>query len=79
MPGRRERLLQGSMEAVEASAKIGYPVLVRAAFALSGLGSGSTAHKKELRRLVEVALVDDNPQGIVNESLRFGKCSNTRP
>ncbi|CAK0831589.1 unnamed protein product [Prorocentrum cordatum] len=56
-------------EAAEAAANIGYPVLVRAASALEDLGSGFAADEGELRRLVQVALVN-NPQVIVDKSLK---------
>lgn len=59
-------------EAVEAAATIGYPVLVRAAFALGGLGSGFASNEDELRRLVQTALVN-SPQVIVDKSLKGWK------
>jgi carbamoyl-phosphate synthase small subunit len=59
-------------EAVVAAEKIGYPVLVRAAFALGGLGSGFASDVAELRRLVQVALVN-SPQVIVDKSLKGWK------
>mmetsp|Transcript_74306 Transcript_74306/g.131400 ORF Transcript_74306/g.131400 Transcript_74306/m.131400 type:complete len:1575 (+) Transcript_74306:67-4791(+) len=59
-------------EAVEAAAQIGYPVLVRAAFALGGLGSGFANNEDELRQLVTVALVN-SPQVIVDKSLKGWK------
>jgi len=59
-------------EAVVAACKIGYPVLVRAAFALGGLGSGFAANEAELRNLVQVALVN-SPQVIVDKSLKGWK------
>jgi carbamoylphosphate synthase large subunit len=59
-------------EAVKAAAQIGYPVLVRAAFALGGLGSGFAADEAELRQLVQVALVN-SPQVIVDKSLKGWK------
>lgn len=43
-------------EAVEAAKKIGYPVLLRAAYALGGLGSGFAENEKELVNLAEKAL-----------------------
>jgi len=58
--------------AVDAATKIGYPVLVRAAFALGGLGSGFAANEAELRQLVQVALVN-SPQVIVDKSLKGWK------
>jgi len=59
-------------EAVEAAGKIGYPVLVRSAFALGGLGSGFAANVVELRELVQVALVN-SPQVIIDKSLKGWK------
>jgi carbamoyl-phosphate synthase large subunit len=59
-------------EAVVAAAKIGYPVLVRSAFALGGLGSGFASGEAELRELVHVALVN-SPQVIIDESLKGWK------
>ena len=41
--------------------EIGYPVLVRAAYALGGLGSGFAYNEEDLRKLVTVALVN-SPQ-----------------
>jgi carbamoyl-phosphate synthase large subunit len=59
-------------EAVDAAAKIGYPVLVRAAFCLGGLGSGFAAEVGELKKLVQVALVN-SPQVIIDKSLKGWK------
>jgi carbamoyl-phosphate synthase small subunit len=59
-------------ESVAAANKIGYPVLVRAAFALGGLGSGFAANENELRELVQVALVN-SPQVIIDKSLKGWK------
>merc|ERR1719210_73674 len=59
-------------EAVIAAEKIGYPVLVRAAYALGGLGSGFASGRQELRALVQTALVN-SPQVIVDKSLKGWK------
>lgn len=59
-------------EAVRAASEIGYPVLVRAAYALGGLGSGFAYGEEELRSLVSVALVN-SPQVIVDKSLKGWK------
>ncbi|CAK9103982.1 Protein URA2 [Includes: Glutamine-dependent carbamoyl-phosphate synthase [Durusdinium trenchii] len=59
-------------EAAAAAAEIGYPVLVRAAYALGGLGSGFANDEEELRKLVTVALVN-SPQVIVDKSLKGWK------
>ena len=40
-------------EAVEAASKIGYPVMVRAAYALGGLGSGLCENEEKLRQTTE--------------------------
>jgi carbamoyl-phosphate synthase small subunit len=58
--------------AVVAATKIGYPVLVRSAFALGGLGSGFAHDETELRQLVTVALVN-SPQVIIDKSLKGWK------
>jgi carbamoylphosphate synthase large subunit len=47
-------------EAVEAANKIGYPVLLRAAYALGGLGSGFAENEKELVALAEKALASSS-------------------
>jgi len=59
-------------QAVVAATKIGYPVLVRAAFALGGLGSGFAHNAAELKELVDQALVN-SPQVIVDKSLKGWK------
>jgi carbamoyl-phosphate synthase/aspartate carbamoyltransferase len=52
-------------QAKEAAAKIGYPVLVRAAFALGGLGSGFANNEPELVNLVRKAFASSDQVGIV--------------
>jgi carbamoyl-phosphate synthase small subunit len=59
-------------EAVKAAAQIGYPVLVRAAFALGGLGSGFAANETELRELIKIALTN-SPQVMIDKSLKGWK------
>lgn len=59
-------------EALEAAKTIGYPVLVRAAFALGGLGSGFAANEKELRKLAKQALASSS-QILIDEDLRGWK------
>jgi carbamoyl-phosphate synthase len=54
--------------AVIAAEKIGYPVMVRAAFALGGLGSGICNTEAQLRELVSVALANA-PQVLVEKSV----------
>ncbi|CAK9061201.1 CAD protein [Includes: Glutamine-dependent carbamoyl-phosphate synthase [Durusdinium trenchii] len=63
----------GSMaEAIKAAQEIGYPVLVRAAYALGGLGSGFAYNDEDLRQLVSIALVN-SPQVIIDKSLKGWK------
>ena len=54
--------------------KIGYPVLVRAAYALGGLGSGFAYNEEDLKKLVSVALVN-SPQVIIDKSLNLRQMS----
>jgi len=58
--------------AVKAAKEIGYPVLVRAAFALGGLGSGFAHDEKALITLVNKALACSS-QVIIDKSLRGWK------
>ena len=39
-------------DAVEAAEKIGYPVMIRSAYALGGLGSGLASNKERLKDIV---------------------------
>ncbi len=57
---------------LKAGAKLGYPVICRAAFALGGKGSGFAANEKELRKLTEVAFAM-SPQVLIEEDLRGWK------
>jgi len=59
-------------EAVEAAKKIGFPVLVRAAFALGGLGSGFAANMEELIPLTKKAFSASH-QIMIDEDLRGWK------
>jgi len=56
-------------EALEATRKIGYPVIVRAAYALGGLGSGFAYSDEDIRSLVVAALAAC-PQVLVEKSLK---------
>jgi carbamoyl-phosphate synthase/aspartate carbamoyltransferase len=59
-------------QALEAAEKIGYPVLVRAAFALGGLGSGFAANPTEMEVLVKKAF-SCSSQVIIDQDLRGWK------
>ena len=59
-------------DAVLAADHLGYPVIVRAAYALGGLGSGFCDNRDELVALVEQAL-SFSPQVLVEKSLKGWK------
>lgn len=59
-------------DAVEAASALGYPVIVRAAYALGGLGSGFCDDEQALRALVEKALTF-SPQVLIEKSLKGWK------
>lgn len=59
-------------EALAAAEKLGYPVIIRAAYALGGLGSGFCDNPKELITLCEKAL-SFSPQVLVEKSLKGWK------
>lgn len=58
--------------AVKAAEELGYPVIVRAAYALGGLGSGFCDNEEQLRSLVEKAL-SFSPQVLIEKSLKGWK------
>ena len=59
-------------EARSAAAKLGYPVIIRAAYALGGLGSGFCDNEEELNQLAEKAF-SFSPQVLVEKSLKGWK------
>ncbi len=59
-------------DAKNAAAALGYPVIVRAAYALGGLGSGFCDNEEELVALIEKALAF-SPQVLVEKSLKGWK------
>lgn len=59
-------------EALEAAETVGYPIIVRAAYALGGLGSGFAENKEELRNLSARSLTL-SPQILVEKSLKGWK------
>ncbi|MFC1655718.1 carbamoyl-phosphate synthase (glutamine-hydrolyzing) large subunit [Patescibacteria group bacterium] len=58
--------------AMKAADKIGYPVIIRAAFALGGKGSGFAHSKRELREMLHNAFAY-SPQVLVEENLKGWK------
>ncbi len=59
-------------DAKKAAKKIGYPVMVRAAYALGGLGSGGAMNEKELDMLLEKAFAGSK-QVLIEENLKGWK------
>ena len=59
-------------EARKAAAELGYPVIIRAAYALGGLGSGFCDNEEELDKLAEKAF-SFSPQVLVEKSLKGWK------
>ncbi|MDL2247741.1 carbamoyl-phosphate synthase (glutamine-hydrolyzing) large subunit [Bacteroides sp. OttesenSCG-928-J23] len=59
-------------DARRAAAELGYPVIIRAAYALGGLGSGFCDNEKQLNALAEKAFAF-SPQVLVEKSLRGWK------
>ncbi len=59
-------------EARKAAKELGYPIIIRAAYALGGLGSGFCDNEEELDKLAEKAF-SFSPQVLVEKSLRGWK------
>jgi carbamoyl-phosphate synthase, large subunit len=59
-------------EARKAAAELGYPVIIRAAYALGGLGSGFCDNEEELNKLAEKSFAF-SPQVLVEKSLKGWK------
>lgn len=68
-PSKAATTMEGVIEAAE---ELGYPVLVRAAYALGGLGSGFAENKAELVAIAQQALAHSN-QVLVDKSLKGWK------
>ncbi len=64
----RSYVAESVEEALDVAGRIGYPVMVRIAFALGGLGSGICADEKALREKAEKAF-NHTPQILVEENL----------
>ena len=68
----KSEAVENAIDARRAAAELGYPVIVRAAYALGGLGSGFCDNEEELNVLVEKAF-SFSPQVLVEKSLRGWK------
>lgn len=65
-PSFAETTIEG---VVKAGKSIGYPVILRASFALGGLGSGFAHNEEELKQLAEKAFVNSS-QVLIEKSLK---------
>ena len=68
----KSEAVENAEDARRAAAALGYPVIVRAAYALGGLGSGFCDNEEQLNVLVEKAF-SFSPQVLVEKSLRGWK------
>jgi carbamoyl-phosphate synthase large subunit len=68
----RSQAVNNLEEALQAAQTIGYPLIVRAAYALGGLGSGFASNDKELTKLCNNAF-SYSPQVLIEESLKGWK------
>ncbi|GIZ41350.1 hypothetical protein CKM354_000465600 [Cercospora kikuchii] len=71
-PCAKSKSANNMQEALEAVEGIGYPVIVRAAYALGGLGSGFASNKEELVDLCHKAFAA-SPQILVERSMKGWK------
>lgn len=61
-------------DAITQARKVGFPLLVRSAFALGGLGSGFATNMEEFKQLVHLAFSNTtDPQIIIDKSLKGWK------
>ena len=68
----KSQACENTEHARRAASELGYPVIIRAAYALGGLGSGFADNEKELDRLCEKAFAF-SPQVLVEKSLKGWK------
>lgn len=68
IPVPKSRACESVDEALKAAEEIGYPIIVRGAFALGGKGSGRAFNEKELKDIAQKTFVE-SPQVLVEEDL----------
>ena len=68
----KSEAVSSTEDAIAAAEELGYPVIVRAAYALGGLGSGFCDNREQLVNLVEKSL-SFSPQVLVEKSLKGWK------
>jgi len=68
----KSEAVENIVDARRAAKELGYPVIIRAAYALGGLGSGFCDNEEELNKLAEKAF-SFSPQVLVEKSLKGWK------
>ena len=68
----KSQAVETIQDARQAAKELGYPVIIRAAYALGGLGSGFCDNEEELNKLAEKAF-SFSPQVLVEKSLKGWK------
>ena len=71
-PVAPSRTASNLVEALDAIEEIGFPVIIRAAFALGGLGSGFAENEDEFIEKINSALIN-SPQVLIEKSLKGWK------
>mgnify|MGYP002718963879 CR=1 FL=1 len=72
IPAAHSFAVSSTQAALDAAAQIGYPIIVRSAFSLGGLGSGFAHDEEELRNLSAKSL-SLSPQILIEKSLKGWK------
>lgn len=72
IPAAQSTAVSSVNDALDAAAKIGYPVIARSAFSLGGLGSGFANNPDEMRDLAAKSL-SLSPQILIEKSLKGWK------
>ena len=72
IPAAQSTAVSTIQAALDAAAEIGYPIILRSAFSLGGLGSGFAHDEEELRNLAAKSL-SLSPQVLIEKSLKGWK------
>ena len=72
IPAAQSTAVSTIQAALDAAAEIGYPIILRSAFSLGGLGSGFAHDDEELRNLAAKSL-SLSPQVLIEKSLKGWK------
>ncbi|EJT49334.1 Carbamoyl-phosphate synthase arginine-specific larg e chain [Trichosporon asahii var. asahii CBS 2479] len=72
IPAAQSTAVSTIQDALDAAATIGYPIILRSAFSLGGLGSGFAHNEEELRNLAAKSL-SLSPQVLIEKSLKGWK------